>query len=245
MNLAQKVSSMVLALRRKASLKVRQPLQKIQIPILDAQMELQLEAVKKLILSEVNVKELEYLRETAGIISKKVKADFKKLGKKLGKNMKAVAAQLAALSQDQIQQLEHNGSIDINVDNDTIVNILTSEVEIMSEDIPGRLVANDGKITVALDINLTQSLIDEGYARELINRIQNMRKDAGFDVTDKIKVEIEAPAAINGALTDFKDYICSQTLTQSLVSSPTLSGDNITETDLDDNVKAKIRITKI
>ncbi len=244
MELAQKVSSMVLALRRKASLKVRQPLQKIQIPILDAEMELQLEGVKKLILSEVNVKELEYLRETAGIISKKVKADFKKLGKKLGKNMKAVAASLSALSQEQIQEFEKNGNIDINVDNDTIVNILSSEVEITSEDIPGRLVANEGKITVALDINLTQSLIDEGYARELINRIQNMRKDAGFDVTDKITVEIEAPAAIEGALTNFKDYICSQTLTQSLVPGA-LSGDNITETDIDDNVKAKIRITKI
>ena len=244
MELAQKVSSMVLALRRKASLKVRQPLQKIQIPILDAEMELQLEGVKKLILSEVNVKELEYLRETAGIISKKVKADFKKLGKKLGKNMKAVAASLSALSQEQIQEFEKNGNIDINVDNDTIVNILSSEVEITSEDIPGRLVANEGRITVALDINLTQSLIDEGYARELINRIQNMRKDAGFDVTDKIKVEIEAPAAIEGALTNFKDYICSQTLTQSLVPGA-LSGDNITETDIDDNVKAKIRITKI
>ena len=245
MNLAQKVSSMVLALRRKASLKVRQPLQKIQIPILDAQMELQLEAVKKLILNEVNVKELEYLHETAGILTKKVKADFKVLGKKLGKNMKAVAARLATLTQEEIQEFEKNGNMSITIDNNTIVNVLTSETEITSEDIPGRLVANEGKITVALDINLTQSLIDEGYARELINRIQNMRKDAGFDVTDKIKVEITTPDAIKGALANFGDYICSQTLTQSLLPSPTLSGEGVTETDLDENVKAQIRITKI
>ncbi len=244
MDLAQKVSSMVLALRRKASLKVRQPLQKIMIPILDADMELQLEAIKKLVLTEVNVKELEYLHETAGILTKRVKADFKQLGRKLGKQMKAVAEQLANLSQEQIQEFEAKGSIDINLDG-TIVNILTTETEITSEDIPGRLVANEGKVTVALDINLTPELINEGYARELINRIQNIRKDSGFDVTDKIKVEIVALDQIKGALADFKDYICSQTLTQSLEVVASLSGDNVLETEIDENVKTSIRISKI
>jgi len=244
MDLAQKVSSMVLALRRKASLKVRQPLQKIMIPILDAEMELQLEAIKKLVLTEVNVKELEYLHQTAGILTKKVKADFKQLGRKLGKQMKAVAEQLANLSQEQIQEFEAKGSIDINLDG-TIVNILTSETEITSEDIPGRLVANEGKVTVALDINLTPELVNEGFARELINRIQNMRKDSGFDVTDKIKVEITEVPEIKGALTDFKDYICSQTLTQSLEVVASLSGDNVQETEIDENVKTSIRISKI
>ena len=244
MELAQKVSSMVLALRRKASLKVRQPLQKIMIPILDENMEHQFEAVKKLILTEVNVKELEYLHQTAGILTKKVKADFKQLGRKLGKNMKTVAEKLQNLSQEEIAEFEAKGSIDIAV-NDTIVNILTTETEITSEDIPGRLVANEGRITVALDINITPELKNEGYARELINRIQNMRKDSGFDVTDKIKIEIVDIDEIKGALKDFKDYICTQTLTQQLDVTNQISGDNIQEIEIDENLKTQIRISKI
>jgi isoleucyl-tRNA synthetase len=235
---------MVLALRRKASLKVRQPLQKIMIPILDENMEHQFEAVKKLILTEVNVKELEYLHQTAGILTKKVKADFKQLGRKLGKNMKTVAEKLQNLSQEEIAEFEAKGSIDIAV-NDTIVNILTTETEITSEDIPGRLVANEGRITVALDINITPELKNEGYARELINRIQNMRKDSGFDVTDKIKIEIVDIDEIKGALKDFKDYICTQTLTQQLDVTNQISGDNIQEIEIDENLKTQIRISKI
>ena len=216
MNLAQRLSSMVLALRRKANIKVRQPLQKIMVPILDDKTLLQLEAVKKLILTEVNVKELEYLKQSAGILTKKVKADFKQLGKKLGKNMKAVAEKLANLSQEEIASFESKGSIDIDINN-TIVNILISETEITSEDIPGRLVASEGRLTVALDINITPELKNEGYARELVNRIQNLRKDSGFDVTDKIVVEILLVDEISGALNDFKDYICTQTLTKDLI----------------------------
>ena len=244
MNLAQRLSSMVLALRRKANIKVRQPLQKIMVPILDDKTLLQLEAVKKLILTEVNVKELEYLKQSAGILTKKVKADFKQLGKKLGKNMKAVAEKLANLSQEEIASFESKGSIDIDINN-TIVNILTSETEITSEDIPGRLVASEGRLTVALDINITPELKNEGYARELVNRIQNLRKDSGFDVTDKIVVEILLVDEISGALNDFKDYICTQTLTKDLILLSDKDLENSTELDLDDNVKTKIRIKKV
>jgi isoleucyl-tRNA synthetase len=244
MDVAQKVSSMVLALRRKANIKVRQPLQKIMIPILNDKAEVQLNAVKNLILTEVNVKELEYLHQTAGILTKKVKADFKQLGKKLGKNMKAVADRLANLSQEEIASFEDKGSIDIDINN-TTVNILTSETEITSEDIPGRLVASEGRLTVALDINITPELKNEGYARELINRIQNIRKDSGFDVTDKIKVEIIETPEIQGALKDFKDYICTQTLTKDLVLLTSLEGENSQELELDETVKTKVKITKL
>jgi len=244
MDVAQKVSSMVLALRRKANIKVRQPLQKIMIPILNDKAEVQLNAVKNLILTEVNVKELEYLHQTAGILTKKVKADFKQLGKKLGKNMKAVADFLANLSQEEIASFEDKGSIDIDINN-TTVNILTSETEITSEDIPGRLVASEGRLTVALDINITSELKNEGYARELINRIQNIRKDSGFDVTDKIKVEIIETPEIQGALSDFKDYICTQTLTKVLEKVTSLEGENIQDLDLDETVKTKVKITKL
>jgi isoleucyl-tRNA synthetase len=235
---------MVLALRRKANIKVRQPLQKIMIPILNDKAEVQLNAVKNLILTEVNVKELEYLHQTAGILTKKVKADFKQLGKKLGKNMKAVADFLANLSQEEIASFEDKGSIDIDINN-TTVNILTSETEITSEDIPGRLVASEGRLTVALDINITSELKNEGYARELINRIQNIRKDSGFDVTDKIKVEIIETPEIQGALSDFKDYICTQTLTKVLEKVTSLEGENIQDLDLDETVKTKVKITKL
>ena len=245
MEMAQKISSMVLALRRKAAIKVRQPLQKIMIPILSADMEHKIEAVKRLILTEVNVKELEYLHQTAGILTKKVKADFKQLGKKLGKNMKVVANYLAEMSQEQISDFERKGSIDIDVNGEK-VNVLTTEVEITSEDIPGRLVASEGRITVALDINITPELKDEGYARELINRIQNMRKDNGYDVTDKIKIEIAQIPEISGALSNFKEYICSQTLTDSLqiLGKENMPSDAI-NIEIDEQTTTLIRISKI
>ncbi|MCQ2973748.1 MAG: isoleucine--tRNA ligase [Bacteroidales bacterium] len=245
MEMAQKISSMVLALRRKASLKVRQPLQKIMVPILNADMEEKIEAVKKLILTEVNVKELEYLHQTAGILTKKVKADFKQLGRKLGKNMKNVANLLAELSQEQIADFEAKGSIDLDINGEK-VNVLVSETEITSEDIPGRLVANEGRITVALDINITPELKNEGYARELINRIQNMRKESGFDVTDKIKIEIVSVPEIEGALKDFKEYICSQTLTSCLeLKDQTTISEGAINTEIDEQTSTLIRISKI
>ena len=243
MEIAQKISSMVLALRRKASIKVRQPLQKIMIPILDKEMENHIEAVKRLILTEVNVKEIEYLHQTAGIISKKVKADFKQLGKKLGKNMKVVANYLQNLNQEEIAVFEANGFIDVPV-NEESVKILVSETEITSEDIPGRLVASEGRITIALDINITPDLKNEGYARELINRIQNIRKESGFDVTDKITIEISKTQELSGAIADFNNYICTQTLANSLTETDNDLPDAKT-IDIDEQLPIKIRITKI
>lgn len=244
MAIAQQITSMVLALRRKASLKVRQPLSKISIPILNKNMQEDIEAVKHLILNEINVKELEYLHQTAGIISKKVKADFKQLGSKLGKDMKIVAGKLAALTQEQIQQFEADGSMDFDV-NGVKVNILTSETEITSEDIPGRLVASEGKITVALDVTVTDQLRNEGFARELINRIQNIRKESDFEVIDKIKVEIAMIEPLVGALKDFGDYICSQTLTQELLIKDINDAPDAKIIEIDEQISTSIRITKI
>ena len=185
MALAQKVSSMVLGLRRKEKLKVRQPLAKIMVPILNPKFKEQLEAVENIILSEVNVKELEYLTDTTGVIKKKIKANFKSLGPKYSKLMKPISAAIAQMDQSAISEIETKGSYSININSETIT-LLPEDVEILSEDIPGWLVASEGAITIALDINVTEELKYEGIARELVNRIQNIRKESDFDVTDKI-----------------------------------------------------------
>jgi len=212
MEIAQKVSSMVLALRKKESLKVRQPLQKIMVPILDQKFKRQLKDVESLILSEVNVKEIEYLEETEGILVKKIKANFKKLGPKFGKQMKDIAGQIQSMSQEDITQLEREGQINLAGEH----NIELDDVEISSEDIPGMTLSTEGQITVALDIQLTDALIEEGIARELVNRIQNFRKEAGFEVTDKIHLKIKSHHQIDDAINHNKDYICSETLTDQL-----------------------------
>ncbi|MBL4709360.1 MAG: isoleucine--tRNA ligase [Flavobacteriales bacterium] len=216
MEIAQKLSSMVLALRKKESIKVRQPLQKIMVPILDPTFKRQLQEVEDLILSEVNVKELNYLEETAGVLVKKIKPDFKKLGPKFGKEMKLVATAIKQLSQEQIASLESTGNLDISVGNNSIQIELT-DVEISSEDIPGWLVATEGKYTVALDVTISEELREEGVAREIVNRIQNFRKEAGFDIVDKINLTVQTAPQINEAIENNKDYICSETLAQSLV----------------------------
>ena len=216
MEIAQKLSSMVLALRKKESIKVRQPLQKIMVPILDPTFKRQLQEVEDLILSEVDVKELNYLEETAGVLVKKIKPDFKKLGPKFGKEMKLVAAAIKQLSQEQIASLESTGNLDISVGNNSIQIELT-DVEISSEDIPGWLVATEGKYTVALDVTISEELREEGVAREIVNRIQNFRKEAGFDIVDKINLTVQTAPQINEAIENNKDYICSETLAQSLV----------------------------
>ncbi len=211
MAIAQKVSSMVLALRRKVNIKVRQPLSKIIIPILDAQTRPNVEAVKDLIMTEVNVKDIEFIEDTTGIMVKKIKANFKTLGPKYGKIMKQISAAIAALSQNDISTIEREEKFDLNVDNQ-IINITLEDVDITSEDIPGWLVTSEGKLTVALDINITDELFREGIARELINRIQNIRKDSDFEVTDKIDVVISNNEDINKSLEVFKEYIAQQTL---------------------------------
>ena len=189
MQMAQDVTSMVLALRRKVNIKVRQPLQCIMIPVLDEEQRAHIEAVKALIMSEVNVKDIKFVDGAAGVLVKKVKCDFKKMGPKFGKQMKAVAAAVAEMSQEAIAELEKNGSYTLQLDG-TDVLVEATDVEIFSEDIPGWLVANEGKLTVALDVTVTEELRREGVARELVNRIQNIRKSSGLEITDKIKLSL-------------------------------------------------------
>lgn len=215
MELAQRACSMVLALRRKVSQKVRQPLAKMIIPVLDPAIRASLEKAETLILSEVNVKQIEYIEDVTGIITKKVKPNFKTLGKKYGKYMKTISAAVASFSQEQIAQIEREGVYDMIVDGD-VLPMLLEDFEITSEDMPGWLVATEGKLTIALDINVTPELKAEGVAREFVNRIQNLRKDSGFEVTDKIRVVIAAHPKTDAAIEKFAEYIASQTLAVSV-----------------------------
>lgn len=241
MEIAQQLSSMVLAIRKKESLKVRQPLQKLMVPILDPKFRRQLEAVSDLILSEVNVKEIEYLEDTTGVLVKKIKPDFKKLGPKFGKNMKAVAAAIAQLDQEDIATLEQNGQLDLSL-SDQSIQIEVEDVEISSEDIPGWAVETEGRYTVALDTSLTEALINEGVARELVNRIQNFRKEAGFDVTDKIDLKIVSNHHIDGAINSNKDYICSETLSNSLELVDTVEEKNY-KIELDNDIETFVSLS--
>ena len=243
MEIAQKLSSMVLALRKKESLKVRQPLQKMMVPILDPTFKRQLQDVEALILSEVNVKELEYLEETAGILVKKVKADFKKLGPKFGKDMKQVAAAINQLSQDQITDLDKNDKIELHLSDKTI-ELTAADVEISSEDIPGWLVATEGKYTVALDVTLSEELIEEGIAREVVNRIQNFRKEAGFEVTDKINISLETSDQLNHAIQNNKNYICSETLAENLSFVDKIEGEKFL-IEIDTETKTYVSLKKV
>jgi len=221
MDLAQRVSSMVLALRRKVNIKVRQPLAKIIMPLIDTSLKGQFEQVEQLILNEVNVKEIEFIENTLGLITKKIKPNFKTLGKRYGKQMKEIAGAFAVMTQEQIAEIESCSEYKLNLDSAVVV-ITSEDVEITSEDMPGWLVAAEGKLTVALDITITDSLQREGVARELVNRIQNLRKDSGFEVTDKIRVEIESLPEIADSLTEYKEYICNQTLALDIASVPDL-----------------------
>ena len=214
MQMAQDVSSMVLALRRKVNIKVRQPLHTVMIPVVDVHQQESIEAVKNLILNEVNVKELKFVDNTAGILVKKIKPDFKKLGPRYGKIMKALAATIQSMSQEDINAFEKAGTFTLMVDGQEAV-LERTDVEIISEDIPGWLVANEGRLTVALDITVTEDLRKEGLARELVNRIQNLRKSSGFDITDKIHVSILSCEEMDEAIHDYKDYIANQVLAES------------------------------
>jgi len=215
MQMAQDVTSMVLALRRKVNIKVRQPLQCIMIPVVDGEQKAHIEAVKALIMNEVNVKDIKFVDGDAGVLVKKVKCDFKKLGPKFGKQMKAVAAAVAEMSQEAIAELEKNGKYTLNLDGAEAV-IEAADVEIFSEDIPGWLVANEGKLTVALEVTVTEELRREGIARELVNRIQNIRKSSGFEITDKIKITISKNTQTDDAVNEYNTYICNQVLGTSL-----------------------------
>ncbi|WP_308659674.1 isoleucine--tRNA ligase [uncultured Alistipes sp.] len=243
MSLAQRVSSMVLALRRKVSIKVRQPLTKILIPVLDPAMARHIAAVRNLILGEVNVKELELIEQTTGIITKRIKPNFKTLGPKYGKYMKQIAALTAQFSQERIAEIEAAPESVLEIDGQQIV-VTPADFEITSEDMPGWLVASEGKLTVALDITLTDELCAEGVARELINRIQNIRKDSGFEVTDKIRVEIEQKELVAEAVARYADYIASQTLAVEVKSSAEPQGESVVATDIDEE-PLRIAVTRI
>ena len=240
MSIAQRITTIVLALRRKESIKVKQPLQTIMIPPVDAAQRADIESVKQIFLQEVNVKDVKFV-EGSGILVKKVKCNFRTMGKKFGKAMKAVAAAVDALTQEQIAQLEQNGSLTLagieGVDN---AEVLLEDVEIISEDIPGWLVGNDGNLTVALDITLTDELRNEGMARELVNRIQNIRKKSGLEITDRITVDIQPNEAATKAVNAFGDYIARQVLANEV----RLADNDGQEVEFDD-FKLNIKITKL
>ncbi len=242
MDIAQKISSMILGLRRKVNIKVRQPLARIMVPLPDASFKGKFEAVRNLILSEVNVKEVEYIDDTSGVLIRKIKPNFKVLGPKYGKMMKEISSAVAALDQKGINEFEKSAGYTFTI-NDTKLDLTMEDVEIISEDIPGWQVANDGKLTVALDITVTEELKNEGIAREFVNRIQNIRKESGFDVTDKITVLIEDHEMIREAIKLHSAYIGSQTLATEISLVGSVTGDSIREIDIDD-VMVKIVVRK-
>ena len=243
MQLAQQLSSMVLALRRKVSIKVRQPLTKIVVPVLDTAMAEHIAAVQNLILNEVNVKDLELIENTTGVITKHIKPNFKTLGPRYGKYMKQIAAMTAEFTQERIAQIEQAVETELEIDGERI-KVTTADFEITSDDMPGWLVATEGKLTVALDITVTDELRAEGVARELINRIQNIRKDADFAVTDKIRVEIESKELVASALAHYADYIASQTLAVEVKGAAAPAGAVVTDSDIDGE-PLRIGVTRV
>jgi len=240
MQLAQDISSLILSLRKKQNIKVRQPLQKVLIPVLNPGMKAQIERVEDLIRSEVNIKEIEYLTEDNGFIKKKIKPNYTVLGKKLGAKMKPVAAALAAFSQEDITKLEKEGAISLEIEGEPLI-LQTNEVEIASEDIPGWLVANKDALTVALDVTVTPELVSEGNARELVNRIQKIRKDSGFELTDRILVQVTEHQDLKQSIAQFNSYICAEILADNLELVPELP--NGTEIEVND-IPLKVFVTK-
>ena len=243
MNIAQQLSSMVLALRRKVNIKVRQPLTKILIPVLDADLARHIEAVKQLVMGEVNIKDIELLSDTTGVITKRIKLNFKNFCQRYAKLAKQMAALAATFSQEQIAQIESAPETTLDLGGEQVV-VTPADFEITSEDMPGWLVASEGKLTVALDITVTEELRREGVARELINRIQNIRKESGFEVTDKIRVEIEAKDIVAGAIEHFAEYIASQTLAEEVIASAAPEGAIVVDSEVDE-VALKIAVTRL
>jgi len=244
MGIAQQVSSMVLGLRRKVNIKVRQPLSRIMVPVTENGFTEKFEAVRNLILTEVNVKDVEYIQDTSGILVKKIKPDFKALGPRYGKLMKSIAAAISKMSQEEIAKLEKEGQFKLEADGQA-VELGLDDVEIVSEDIPGWLVANDGKLTIALDVTITDELRNEGIARELVNRIQNIRKESGFDVTDKINIEIQRKEQLNNAVQEHKEYIGTQTLASGIELVDDIDPEKAREVEIDENLKTLLKVERI
>ena len=240
MEKAQTISSLVLSLRKKEMIKVRQPLQKVMIPVLDAKQKAEIEAVSELIKAEVNVKEIELLDDASGVLVKQIKPNFKVLGPRFGKDMGLISKEIQNLSQEQIAEIDKTGSINIEVSGKSVT-LNSEDVEISSQDIEGLLVANANGITVALDITITDGLRKEGIARELVNRIQNLRKDSGFEVTDKIKVFLQTDETLESAVATNEEYIKSETLTEELIFKNEIA--NGTEIEFDD-IKTLVLISK-
>ncbi|NCC73980.1 MAG: isoleucine--tRNA ligase, partial [Sphingobacteriia bacterium] len=243
MELAQQITSMVLSLRKSTKIKVRQPLNKIMIPVLSQHFKKQVQAVEKLVLAEVNVKELEFMSEDSAMLVKKLKANFKTLGPRYGKQMKKLAPMLAAFTNAQIAELEKNGNYHLDIDGEPI-EILLSDVEIITQDIPGWLVASEGNLTVALDITITVELREEGLARDLVNRIQNLRKDKNFEVTDKIYLKIKKNDKLNDAIKKNFNYICSETLALSLDLVDEINHNAGDEVEVGEDIKTNILVEK-
>ena len=247
MELAQLSSSMILALRRKVNIKVRQPLAKLVIPILDDKLQEQFQRVQSLVLNEVNVKEVEFIRNTEGLITKKIKPNFKTLGKRYGKQMKEIASAFAAMDQKSIAEIERSGMAEdprylLHLAGGDVV-LERGDYEITSEDMPGWLVASEGKLTVALDITISEALKREGTARELVNRIQNLRKESGFDVTDKIVAIVEKNPEIVASLEDYLQYVCSQTLCNNIELQEAPQG--AAEVEWGNNETLRIKISRV
>ncbi len=240
MQMAQDASSLVLSLRKKENIRVRQPLQKILVPVLNDAFEEHFQRIESLVLAEVNIKEVQYIRDTDGFIKKKIKPNFKSLGSKLGAKMKEVSNAVNAFTQDDISKIERDGKYTLPVSGEDF-DLLLADVEISSEDIPGWLVASQGNITVALDITISDELRNEGNARELVNRIQNLRKDKDFNVTDRINVKVEKHAEIDNAIVNFKDYICTEVLAENLLLADNLSDADSVEVN---GIELKVLIEK-
>jgi len=244
MELAQKVSSMVLSIRKKENIRVRQPLSTIQIPVFDESFKAKIEAVKDLILSEVNAKNIEFVDESTTTITKNLKLNFKTLGKKAGKSMKALQAFALEHALEIISGIEKTGKYKVKL-GEEVIELENEDVEIIPVDIPGWKVANDGQLTVALDVTITPTLREEGLARELVNRIQNLRKDSNLEVTDKIEVKIQRNSAINSAINNNLNYICAEILASSLELVDNVEATSGSEVELDEQIKTLITITKL
>jgi len=240
MQMAQDVTSLILSLRKKVNIKVRQPLQKVLVPVLNPAMKKQFEKVEQLVKSEVNIKDVQYLTDTEGFIKKKIKPNFVALGKRLGPKMKAVTNALSQFTQEDIANFEKVGSYSLRINDEDLI-LQLPDVDIISEDVPGWMVANKGPLTVALDVTVTPELINEGNARELVNRIQKIRKESGFELTDRISVKLADAKELKPAITEFNDYICAEILADKLeLVTEMPSG---TEIEIND-IPLKVLVTK-